>query len=305
MPAICRLHSICQKTQQWLQNWKRSVFIPILKKGNTKEHSNYNTITLILHASKVMLKIIQTRLQHYVNWELTDIQVGFRKRRGTRDQIANVCWIIEKARVPEKYLLLLYWLWQSIWLCDHNKVWKIFQELGIPDHLTYLLRNLYAGWAATVRTWHGTTDWFQTGKGVSAVFCHPAHLTYMQRISCEVLNWMKHKLEARLPGEITITSDMQMCLLSCVSHIQFCDPTDCNLPDSSAHSILRQEYWNGLPLPLQGIFLTQGSNLLFLGLLHWQADSSPLIPPYHPNGRSEEELKSLLIKVKRKVKKLA
>ena len=130
MPAICRLHSICQKTQQWLQNWKRSVFIPILKKGNTKEHSNYNTITLISHASKVMLKIIQTRLQHYVNWELTDIQVGFRKRRGTRNQIANVCWIIEKTRVPEKYLLLFYWLWQSIWLCGSQQSVENFSRVG-------------------------------------------------------------------------------------------------------------------------------------------------------------------------------
>ena len=110
--AVKMMHSICQqiwKTQQWPQDWKRSVFIPIQKKGSAKECSNYRTIALISHASKVMLKILQTRLQQYVNRELPDVQVGFRKGRGTRDQIANIRWIIEKAtRVPEKHLLLLY-----------------------------------------------------------------------------------------------------------------------------------------------------------------------------------------------------
>ena len=114
------LHSICQhiwKTHQWPQDWKRSVFVPIPKKGNAKECSNYYTIALISHASKVMLKILQTRLLWYMNRELPGIQTGFRKGRGTRDQIANICWIIEKARVPEKRLLLLDWLCQSLWLC--------------------------------------------------------------------------------------------------------------------------------------------------------------------------------------------
>ena len=109
--AVKALHSICQqiwKTQQWSQDWKRSVFIPIPKKGNAKECSNYCTITLISHASKVILKILQARLQQYVNRELPDVQAGFRKGRGTRDQIANIHWIIGKARVPEKHLLLLY-----------------------------------------------------------------------------------------------------------------------------------------------------------------------------------------------------
>ena len=109
--AVKVLHSICQpiwKSQQWPQDWKRLVFIPIPKKGNAKECSNYHTIALILHASKVLLKILQARLQQYVNHELPDVQAGFRKGRGTRDQIANICWIMEKARVPEKHLLLLY-----------------------------------------------------------------------------------------------------------------------------------------------------------------------------------------------------
>ena len=165
------LHSICQeiwKTQQWPQDWKRSLFILITKKGNAKECSNYHTIALISHASKVMLKILQARLQQYVNCELPDVQAGFRKGRGTRDQIANICWIIKKAREFQK---------KKIYFCfidyakafdhvDHNKLWKIPKEMGIPDHLTCLLKNLYAGQEATVRTGHGTTDWFQIGKGV-------------------------------------------------------------------------------------------------------------------------------------------
>ena len=105
------LHSICQqiwKSQQWPQDWKRTVFTPIPKKDNAKECFNYYIIALISHASKVMLKILQARLQQYVNHELPDVQVGFRKVRGTRDQIANICWIIEKVRVPEKHLFLLY-----------------------------------------------------------------------------------------------------------------------------------------------------------------------------------------------------
>ena len=119
--AVKVLHSICKqiwKTQQWPQDWKRSVFIPIPKKGNAKECSNYRTIALILHASKVMLKILQARLQQYMNRELPDVQAGFRKGRETRDQITNIRWIIDKAReFQKKHLFLLYWLCQSLWLC--------------------------------------------------------------------------------------------------------------------------------------------------------------------------------------------
>ena len=109
--AVKVLHSICQqiwKTQQWPQDWKRSVFIPIPKKGNAKECSNYRTISLISNPGKVMLKIFHARFQQYMNHELPDVQAGFRKGRGTRDQIANIPWIMEKARVPEKHLFLLY-----------------------------------------------------------------------------------------------------------------------------------------------------------------------------------------------------
>uniref|UniRef100_A0A8B9YWH1 RNA-directed DNA polymerase n=1 Tax=Bos mutus grunniens TaxID=30521 RepID=A0A8B9YWH1_BOSMU len=164
------LHSICQKiwkTQLWPQDWKRSVFIPIPKKGNAKECSNYRTIALISHTSKVMLKILQARLQQYVNRELPDVQAGFRKGRGTRDQIANICWIMEKAREFQKNIYFCFIDYTKAFDCvDHNKLWKILKEMEIPDHLTCLLRNLYAGQEATVRTGHGTTDWFQIRKEV-------------------------------------------------------------------------------------------------------------------------------------------
>ena len=123
--AVKVLHSISQqiwKTQQWPQNWKGSVFIPIPKKGNAKKYSNYCTITLISRASKVMFKILQARLRQYLNRELPDVPAGFRTGRGTRDQIANIHWIIEKARVPEKHLLLLYWLRQRLSLCGPQQI---------------------------------------------------------------------------------------------------------------------------------------------------------------------------------------
>ena len=131
-----------------------------------------------------MLKILQARLQQYVNGELPDDQAGFRKGRGTRDQIANIHCIKSK-RVPEKNIYFCFIDYGKAFDCvDHNKLWKILKEMGIPDHLTCLLRNLYAGQEATVRTGHGTTDWFQTRKEyVKAVYCHPVYLTYMQSTS--------------------------------------------------------------------------------------------------------------------------
>ena len=147
--AVKLLHLIYQQiweTQQWPQDWKRSLFIPIQKKGNTKEHSNYHTTALISHASKVMVKILQARLQQYMNWELPDVQVGFRKDGGTRDKIVNIYWIIEKAREFQKNIYFCYTDYTKAFDCvDHNKLWKILQEMGIPDYLTCLLRNLYAG----------------------------------------------------------------------------------------------------------------------------------------------------------------
>ena len=277
---------LCQqiwKSKQWPQDWKRSVLIPIPKKGNDKEHSDYCIIALISHTSKVMLKILQMRLQQYVNLELPDVQAGFRKGRGTRDQIANIHWITERAREFQKNIYSCFIDYAKEFDCvDHSKLWKILQEntrppylpIGLPWwtqmvkrlpamwetwvrtlgqedprrrkwqptpvllpgkfhgwrslvgyspwshkksdttewlHFTCLLKNLYAGQEATLRTGHGTMDWFQLGKEYfKAVYCHPAYLTSMQSISCEMLGWMKYKLESKLPGRISITSEMQM-----------------------------------------------------------------------------------------------
>ena len=168
--AMKMLHSICQqiwKTQQWPQDWKRSVFIPIPKKGNDKECSHDRTIALISHASKVMLKILQARLQQYMNCELPGVQAGFRKGRGIRDQIAKIRWITDKARGFQKNIYFCFIDYVKAFdYVDHNKLWKILKEMGIPNNLTCLLRNLYVGLEATVKTGHGTTDWFQIGKGV-------------------------------------------------------------------------------------------------------------------------------------------
>ena len=149
------LHSICQKiwkTQQWPQDWKRSVFIPIPKKGNTKECSNYCTIAPISHTSKVMLKILQVRLQQYVNCDVPDVQAGFRKGRETRGQISNIHWTLEKAREFQKNIYFCLIDYAKAFGCvDHNKLWKILKEMVIPDHLTCLLRKPYADQEATVK----------------------------------------------------------------------------------------------------------------------------------------------------------
>ena len=147
--AIKVLHPICQqiwKTQQWPQTWKRSIFILIPKKSSTKEYPDYQTIALTSHASKVMLKILQARLQKYLNWEVPDVQGGFRKGRGIRDQIANICWIIEKAREFQNSIYFCFIDYAKTFNCvDHNKLQKTLKEMGMPDHLTCLLRNLYVG----------------------------------------------------------------------------------------------------------------------------------------------------------------
>ena len=141
------------KTQQWPQDWETSVFIPTPKKGNAKECSNYCTIALILHASKVMLKILQASLQQYMNRELPDVQAGFRKGRGTRNQIANIHWIIKQAKEFQKNIYFCFIDYVKAFDCvDHNKLWKIVKDMGIPDQLDCLLRNLYAGQEAIVRT---------------------------------------------------------------------------------------------------------------------------------------------------------
>ena len=159
-----------------------------------------------------MLKILQVRLPQYVNWELPDVQAGFRKGRGTRDQIANISWVIEKAREFHKNIYFCFIDYAKALDCvDHNKLWKILQEMGIPDHLICLLRNLYAGQEATVRTGHGTTVWFQIGKGVcQGCMLSPCLFNLYAEFMMRKLGWKKQKLESRLPGEISITSDTQM-----------------------------------------------------------------------------------------------
>ena len=209
------MHSVCQqiwKTQQCPQDWKMSVFIPIPKKGNAKECLNYRTITLISHASKVMLKILQARLQQYVNHELSDIQAGFRKGRGTRVRIASIHWILEKAREFQENIYSCLIDYTKTFDCvDHNKLWKILQEVGIPDHLT-------SSWEMCMQVKKQQLELDmdqQTGSTlgkeyIKAVYCHPAYLTYMENTSYEMPDWMKHKLESRLLGEISIASDIQM-----------------------------------------------------------------------------------------------
>ena len=158
-----------------------------------------------------MINILQVRLQKYMNCELPDVQAGFRKGRGTRDQIANICWIIKKARESQKNMYFCFIDYAKAFDCvDHNKLWKILKEMGIPNHLTSLLRNLYAGQEATIKTGHGTTDWFQIGKGVrQSCILSPCifnlHAEYIMRNA----GLEEAQLQSRLPGEI-LTSDMQM-----------------------------------------------------------------------------------------------
>ena len=159
-----------------------------------------------------MLKIFQARLQQYVNHEIPDVQAGFRKGRGSRVHIANIQWIIEKAREFQKNIYFCSTDYAKAFDCvNHNKLWKILKEMGIPDHLTCLLRN-----CMQVKKQQLDLDMEQqTGsklgkKYVKVVYCHPAYVTYMQSTSCEMPGWVKHMLESRLPAEIPITSDTQM-----------------------------------------------------------------------------------------------
>ena len=155
------LHSICQqiwKTQHGHRTGKGQFSFQSQRKAIPK---NAQTTAQLhsSHISKVMLKILQVRLQQYVNRELPDVQAGFRKGRGSRDQIANICWTIEKAREFQKNIFCFIDYAKAFHCVDNNKLWKILKEMGIPDHLTCLLINMYAGQEATVRTGHGTTDW--------------------------------------------------------------------------------------------------------------------------------------------------
>ena len=159
-----------------------------------------------------MVNILQARLQQYMNHELADGQAGFRKYWGTRDQIVNKCWIIRKAREFQEDIYFCFLDYAKAFDCvDHSKLWKILKEMGIPGHLTCLLRSLYAGQEATVRTGHGTNDWFQIGKGVhQSCILSPCLFNLYAEYIMRNTSWKKRKLESRLPGEISITSDMQM-----------------------------------------------------------------------------------------------
>ena len=170
---------------------ENSIFILVPKKGNAKECSNCHTIGLISHASNAMLKVLQARLQQYMNQGHPDVQAEFRKGRGSRDQIANIHWIIGKARKFQKNIYFCFIDCTKAFDCvNHSKLWKILWEMGIPDHVTCLLRNLYAAQEATVRTTLGTTKQFQIGKGVrqGCVLLIETYLTYMQSKSCKILS---------------------------------------------------------------------------------------------------------------------
>ncbi|CAF0988117.1 unnamed protein product, partial [Didymodactylos carnosus] len=162
--------TLCQqiwKTKQWPNDWKRSIFVPIPKKTNGKDCSNYRTVALISHASKIMLKVIQGRLQPYIERELPDVQAGFRRGRGTRDQITNLRWIMEKAREFQNEAFLCFIDYGKAFDCvGHTRLWNVLQEMGIPKHLVELIKNLYANQEATVKTEYGNTDWFNIGKEV-------------------------------------------------------------------------------------------------------------------------------------------
>ena len=159
-----------------------------------------------------MLKILQARLQQYGNHELPDVQAGFRKGRGTRDQIANICWIMEKAREFQKNIYFCFIDYANAFDCvGHNKLWKILKEMGLPDHLTCLLRNLYAGQEATVRTGHGTRDWFQIGKGVpQGCILLPCLFNLYAEYIMRNAGLNEAQAGIKIVEEISITSDMQM-----------------------------------------------------------------------------------------------
>ncbi|CAF3391752.1 unnamed protein product [Rotaria socialis] len=168
--AVKILTKLCQqiwKTQKWPQDWKTSLLIPIPKNGNAKDCSNYRTIALISHASKIMLKIIQRRLEPFLEREMPVTQAGFRKGRGTRDQIANLRWLMEKAREYQKEFYLCFIDYSKAFDCvDHEKLWSVLLEMGVPKHLIILMKNLYTNQQATVKTDYGNTNWFNIGKGV-------------------------------------------------------------------------------------------------------------------------------------------
>ena len=189
-----------------------SVFIPIPKKGNAKECSNYRTIALISHASKVMLKILQDRLLQYMNHKLPDVQAGFRTGKGTRDQIANIRWIIEKAREFQKNIYFCFIDYAKAFDCgitiNCGKFWKRWEyQTTWPASWKICMQVRKQQLELDMGQQIGSEE---EKEYIKAVYCHSAYLTYMQSTSWETLVWKKHKLESRLSGEISIITDMQM-----------------------------------------------------------------------------------------------
>ena len=205
------MHSVCQqiwKTQQWPQDLKRPIFIPVSRKGSAIECSNYHTIAIISHASRAVLKILQARLQQYVNQELPDVQAGFRKGRGTRKNCQYLLHNSKSKGIQEKISASLTMLKPlTVWITTN---WKIPKEMGILDQITCLLINLYAGQEATEPDMEQRTGSKLGKEYIKAVYCHSVYLASMQSTSCKMPGWMKYKLESRLPGEISRTSDTQM-----------------------------------------------------------------------------------------------
>ena len=211
------LHSLCHqiwKTHQWPQDWKSSVLVSIPKKCNTKECSNHWTIAFISHASKVMLKILQARLQQYMNCEFPDVQAGFRKGRGTRGQTDNISWIIKKTREFQRNIYFYFFV---LTMLKSLTVW-ITANCGLFLKKWEYQTTFPSSWeiCTQVKKQQLESDMEQqTGSKlgqeyIKAVYCHPAYLTYIQYTSCEMSGWMKHKLESRFLEEIPRTSDMQM-----------------------------------------------------------------------------------------------
>ena len=193
---------------------ERSIFISIPTKDNVKECFNYCATAPISNASKVMLKILQARLQQYLSQELPDVQAGFQRGIGIRDQITNIHWILEKASEFQRNIYFCVFDYTKTFdYVDHNKLWEILKEMRVPDHLTCLWRNLYPDQEVTeldMEQWTGS----KLGKEyIKAVYCHPTYLTPLQSISCEMPGWMKLKLESRLLEEISTTPDMEMTQL--------------------------------------------------------------------------------------------
>ena len=209
------VYSVCQqirKTQQWPHDCRRSVFIPVPKKGNAKECSSYCTVAFISHASKVTLNILQAGFQQYMSRELLHVQTGFRKGRGTGDQIVNICWIIEKAReFQKKHILLLHWLRCSLWLCGSQQTGKFLKRWEYQT-------TFPVSWETSMQVKKQQLEpdmEQQTGSKlvkeyIKVVYCLPAYLTSIQSTSFKMPGWMNHKLEPRLLGQVSITSDMQM-----------------------------------------------------------------------------------------------